>query len=159
MWSSLIVKVAQSCPTLCDPMAYNSPRNSPGQNTGVGGLSLLQESTQPRSPTFQVNSLPAEPQGKPKNTEVGSLSLLQWILPTQELNQCPLHCRQIFYQLTLLNKLKLWKSSSVLEMEIRLFLMNDLVFLLIYIDLSSWHCSFFNVDFWKLFKRTFETVM
>ena len=28
---------------------------------------------------------PAEPQGKPKNTEVGSLSLLQQIFLTQEL--------------------------------------------------------------------------
>ena len=38
---SLKVKVAQSCPTLCDPMDC-SPWNSPGQNTGVGSLSLLQ---------------------------------------------------------------------------------------------------------------------
>ena len=35
------VKVAKSCPTLCDPVDY-SPWNSPGQNTGVGSLSLLQ---------------------------------------------------------------------------------------------------------------------
>ena len=35
------MKVALSCPTLCDPMAYTSLRNSPGQ-TGVGSLSLLQ---------------------------------------------------------------------------------------------------------------------
>ena len=34
------VKVAQSRPTLCDPMDY--PWNSPGQNPGVGSLSLLQ---------------------------------------------------------------------------------------------------------------------
>ena len=33
----------------------------------------------PRSPTLQADSLPAEPQGKPKNTGVGSLSLLQRI--------------------------------------------------------------------------------
>ena len=33
-------------------------------------------SSQPRSPTLQVDSLPAEPQGKPKNTGVDSLSLL-----------------------------------------------------------------------------------
>ena len=32
--------LAQSCPTLCNPM--DSPRNSLGQNTGVGSLSLLQ---------------------------------------------------------------------------------------------------------------------
>ena len=30
----------------------------------------------PRSPMLQVDSLPAEPPGKPKNTAVGSLSLL-----------------------------------------------------------------------------------
>ena len=36
-----IMKVAQLCQTLCDPMDY-SPWDSPGQNTGVGSLSLLQ---------------------------------------------------------------------------------------------------------------------
>ena len=46
-------------------------------------------SSQPRdrtqvSPALQVNSLPPEPQGKPKNTRVGSLSLLQRIFPTQK---------------------------------------------------------------------------
>ena len=35
------VKVAQLCPTLSDPMDC-SPWNSPGQNTRVGSLSLLQ---------------------------------------------------------------------------------------------------------------------
>ena len=49
---------------------------------------------------FQVDSLPFEPQGKPRNTGVGSLSLLQWIFPTQELNQGLLHCRWIPYQLS-----------------------------------------------------------
>ena len=48
------------------PHELYSPRNSPGQNTGVGSLSLLQRNlpnpgTEPRSP-----ALPAEPQGKPK---------------------------------------------------------------------------------------------
>ena len=33
--------------------------------------------TESRSPTLHVNSIPAEPQGKPKNTGVDSLSLLQ----------------------------------------------------------------------------------
>ena len=36
------MKVAQSCLTLCDPHGLYSPWNSPGQNTGVGRLSLLQ---------------------------------------------------------------------------------------------------------------------
>ena len=37
------VKVAQLCLTLCDPMSQlYSPWNSPGHNTGVSSLSLLQ---------------------------------------------------------------------------------------------------------------------
>ena len=48
----------------------------------------------PRSATLQVDSLPAEPQGKPKNTWVGSLSLPQGVFLTQGLNQGLLHCRR-----------------------------------------------------------------
>ena len=54
-------KAAQSCPTL-QPCGPYSPWHSPGQDTGVG-----------------------------------SLSLLQGIFPTQELNQALLHCRQVLY--------------------------------------------------------------
>ena len=54
----------------------------------------------PRSPALQVDSLPVEPQGKPKNTGEGSLSLLQRIFPTQESNWGLLHCRWILYQLS-----------------------------------------------------------
>ena len=39
---------------------------------------------------MQADSLPAEPQGKPKNTGVGSLCLLQQIFPTQELRNARL---------------------------------------------------------------------
>ena len=53
-----------------------------------------------RSPALQVDSLPAEPPGKPKNTGVGSMSLLQGIFPTQKSNWGLLHCRQILYQLS-----------------------------------------------------------
>ena len=45
------VKVTQSCLTLCDPMDYTVHGISPGQNTGVGNLSLLQRSSQPRDQT------------------------------------------------------------------------------------------------------------
>ena len=55
---------------------------------------------EPRSPTLQVDSLPAEPQGKPKNTGVGSLSLLQRIFLTQGSNPGLPHCRWILYQLS-----------------------------------------------------------
>ena len=43
------VKVAQSCPTLCDPI----------------------QSMKPRYPALQADSLPAEPQGKPTVQETG----------------------------------------------------------------------------------------
>ena len=101
-WSE--VKVAQSCPTLCNHMDYTVqgilqarilekplPLPSPG--------GLANPEIKPRSPALQVDSLAAEPPGKPKNTVVGSLSLFQWILWTQELNQGLLHCRWILYQL------------------------------------------------------------
>ena len=39
---------------------------------------------EPGSPTLQADTLPSEPPGKPKDTGVGSLSLLQGIFPTQE---------------------------------------------------------------------------
>ena len=61
------------------PHELYSPWNSPGQNTEVGSLSLLQgifPGMELRSPALQVDSLPAESQRKPKNTGVGSLSLL-----------------------------------------------------------------------------------
>ena len=56
--------------------------------------------------TLQADSFLAEPPEKPKNTGVGSLSLLQQIFPTQELNQGLLHCRQILYQLSYQGSLK-----------------------------------------------------
>ena len=82
--------------------AIYSPWDSPGQNTGVGSLSLLQgdlpnPEIKPRSPALQADSLPAEPPGKPKNTGVGSLSLLQQIFLTQESNQGLLHCMWILF--------------------------------------------------------------
>ena len=49
---------------------------------------------------MQADSLPAEPQGKPKNTGVGSLTFLQGIFPSQESNQGLQHCRWILYQLS-----------------------------------------------------------
>ena len=52
---------------------------------------------EPRSPTLKADSLPFEPPEKPKNTGVGSLSLLQEIFPNQESNPGILHCRQIFH--------------------------------------------------------------
>ena len=98
------MKVTQSCPTLCDPMdctvqgifqprilewvAFPSTGDIP--NPGI----------EPRYTALQTDSLPVEPQGKPQNTAVSSLSLLQQIFPTQESNWGLLHCRKILYQLS-----------------------------------------------------------
>ena len=77
------------------PARLPCPWSSSGKNTGVGSHSLLQwnlpdPGVEPGSPALQVDSLPAEPQGKPKNTGVISLSLLQGIFLTQE-------SAQVFY--------------------------------------------------------------
>ena len=80
IYVSVKVKVIQSCLTLCDPMdhivygilqarilewlTFPSPGDLP--NPGI----------EPRSPALQVDSLPAEPQEKTKNTGVGSHSML-----------------------------------------------------------------------------------
>ena len=57
---------------------------------------------EPSSPALQADSLPAEPQGKPKNglLGVGTLPLLQQIFLTQESNWSLLHCMHILYQLS-----------------------------------------------------------
>ena len=98
------VKVIQSCPALCDPVDYRIhgllqarilervafPFSRDLPNPGI----------EPRSPALQVDSLPAEPQGKHKYIGVGSLSLLLRIFLTQELNRGLLHCRWMLYQLS-----------------------------------------------------------
>ena len=53
-----------------------------------------------RTPALQADSLPAEPQKKPKNTGEGSLALLQWMFPTKKLNWGSLHCRWVLYRLS-----------------------------------------------------------
>ena len=97
------VKVARSCWTLCDPMNYTVHGIVQARILEWIAFPFSRESSQPgikpRSLTLQADSLSAEPQRKPNNTGVGSLSLLQWIFPTQELSQGLLHCRRILYQL------------------------------------------------------------
>ena len=69
-------------------LPFPSPEDLP--NPGV----------KPRFPALQADSLSAEPQGKLKNTGVGSLYHLQKIFLTQESNWGLLHGRQILYQLS-----------------------------------------------------------
>ena len=52
----------------------------------TSSVDLSNPEIEQRSPTLWADSLPAEPQGKPKNIGVGSPSFLQKIFPTQESN-------------------------------------------------------------------------
>ena len=90
---TLLVLVAQSCPTLCDPIDCSPPGSSvygdsPGKNTEWVAIPSSRDLLNPRielkSPALQAGSLLSEPLGKLKNTGMGSLSLLQRIFPTQE---------------------------------------------------------------------------
>ena len=65
------------------PWTVHSPQNSPGQNTGIGSHSILQGNlpnpgTEPRSPTLQANSLPAEPPGKFQQLAVTGSKSIKW---------------------------------------------------------------------------------
>ena len=79
-------------------MEFSRPEYWSGQPFLSSG-DLTKPGIEPRYPTLQADSLPVEPQGKPKNTRVDSLSLLQQIFPIHESNQGFLLCRQIPYQL------------------------------------------------------------
>ena len=98
------MNVTQSCLTLCKPMDYIVHGILQARILEWVALPFSRGSSQSRdqtrSFTLQADSLPAEPQGKPKNTGVGGLSLLQRIFWTQELNQGLLCCRRILYQLS-----------------------------------------------------------
>ena len=64
-----VSEVAQSCPTLCDPMDCSLPWDSPGNSIGVGchflpRVNLPDPGIEPWSPTFQADALTAEPRGK-----------------------------------------------------------------------------------------------
>jgi len=84
-------------------MEFSRPEHWSGELFPSPG-DLPNPGIKPRPLALQADSLPAEPQGKPKNTGVGSVSLLQWIFLTQELNWGLLHCRRILYQLSHLSQ-------------------------------------------------------
>ena len=90
VWHVNYISISESCSVVSGslrPHELYVPLNFPGQNIGVGSLSLLQGifPIQGSNPGLLHcrHSLPAEPLGKPKNTGVGSHALLQGIFPTQ----------------------------------------------------------------------------
>ena len=76
------------------------------------------------SPTLQADSLQSEPPRKPRNTGMGSISLLQGNFPNWESNQGLLHCRWILYQLSYQGRFLLRFTVIIYEryLEIYLFL-------------------------------------
>ena len=100
------VKVTQSCVTPGNPMDYTV--HGILQARILEWVAFSTGSSQPRSPELQE---------KPKNTGVGSLSLLQQIFLTQESNQDLLHCKWILYQLSY--QASSYKSTKSLHGEVR----------------------------------------
>ena len=106
--AAVLCLVTQSYLSLWDPRDCSLPGSSVH---GILQARILEWVAMPSSrgifptqglnpgPSMHADSLPSEPLGKPKNTGMGSLSLLQRIFPTQLLNRGLLHCRQILYQL------------------------------------------------------------
>ena len=71
------VKVAQSCPTLCDPMDYTVHGILQARILEEVAFRFANPEIEPRSPAKQVDSLPAELLGKPKEMATHS-SILAW---------------------------------------------------------------------------------
>ena len=98
------VKIAQSCPTLCDPMDYIVHGILQVRILEWVAFPFSRGSSQPRDWTqvshiaggFFTSWVTREAQ----EYRVISLSLFQRIFPTQELNWGLLHCRRILYQLS-----------------------------------------------------------
>ena len=89
---------------LCESMDYTAHGILQARILEWVAFPFSRRSSQPRDWTqvsrIAGDSLPAEPQGKPKHTGVGSHSLLQGIFPTQESNWGLLHSKPILYQLS-----------------------------------------------------------
>ena len=78
------VKVTQLYMTLCDPMDYTVDgilQTRKLEYSEYVAFPFSTGSSKPRSPTLLADSLPVEPQGKPKNTGVGSISSRRSSLP------------------------------------------------------------------------------
>ena len=95
--------LTQSCPTLCDAMNCSSSGSQFSRRESWSGLLCPSPGIFPSRDRTQVSRivgrffffffLLSELPVKPVNTGVGSLSHLQGIFPSQELNRDRLHCR------------------------------------------------------------------
>ena len=99
---AVLCLVAQLCLSSFDPrdVAYQASLSMGIIQARIPEWFTMPSSRGPSQPALLVDSLLSEPPGKPKNTGVGSPSLLQGIFPTQELNPGLLLCRRILYLLS-----------------------------------------------------------
>ena len=100
----LPLNVTQLCPTLCDPMDCIVHGILQARILEWVAFPFSRGPSQPRDGT-QVSHIAGRffiswATREAENTEVGSLSLLQQISPTQESNRGLLHCKWILYQLS-----------------------------------------------------------
>ena len=109
------VSVAQSSPTLCNPLDRSPPGFSIHEIFQERILQWVAISSdpgiKPRSPALKVDSSMTEPQGKPY-TGVGCHALLQGIFLTQGLNPDFPLCRQILYIWATINADKPGQEAS-----------------------------------------------
>ena len=97
---SVVSNSVTSCTIACQAplsMEFSRPEYWSGLPCPSPG-DLPNPEIEPRSPALQADSLLSESPGTAKNIGVGSLSLLQGIFPTQDLNRDLPLCRQILYQ-------------------------------------------------------------
>ena len=106
--SPQLSSVAQSCPTLCNPMDYNPPgssvhEDSPGKNTGVSCHASARRSSQPREGGLFRENLWGKretPEGGGPRTTCGVWkSSPSWISSQQEPCLCPLFLNFCFSKL------------------------------------------------------------
>ena len=99
------VKVAQSCPTPCNPMDDTVHRILPGQNTGVGSLSLLKgnfptQGSNPGHPHCRQILYQLSHKRSPRTWEWVAYPFSRGSSQPRNWNRGLQHCRQILYQLS-----------------------------------------------------------
>ena len=102
------------------PHGLYSPWNFPGQNTGVGSLSLLQgifptQESYWGLPHCRWILYQLSHKGSPRILEWVGYPLSRGIFPTQESNQSLLHCRWILYHLSYKGSPAMGKAQGIFK--------------------------------------------
>ena len=98
-WKSLSRVWLFATPCTIQSMEFSRPEYWSGYPFPSPG-NLPNPGIEPRSPTLQADTLPAEPQGSSRILEWIAYPFSRGIFPAQESKWCIVHCRQILYQLS-----------------------------------------------------------